>query len=875
MKKLAVGILAHVDAGKTTLSEGMLYLSGKIQTLGRVDKKDAYLDTHDLERKRGITIFSKQAIFDLGDTEITLLDTPGHVDFSTEMERTLRVLDYAILVISGADGVQGHTKTVWQLLSLYNISVFLFVNKMDQPGTSKSVLLEKLKDELSEVCVDFSLDGTEQFYEELALCHDDLMDDFINNETIDMRRIIKAISERKVFPCFFGSALKLEGVGEFMEGLSKYTEEMEYPDEFGAQVFKISRDEQGQRLTHLKVIGGSLEVRDPVISEEWEDKVNEIRLYSGERYEIINSVGAGSICAVTGLSQTRPGEGLGIANHFQAPILEPVLAYQVRLPKGIDAKEILPKLREIEEEDPELRIIWNEELQEVQVQLMGEVQIEILQSLIKRRFGIAVQFDAGEILYKETITNTVEGVGHFEPLRHYAEVLLLLEPTELGSGLQYVVECSEDLLPKNLQRLILTHLKEKVHRGVLTGSPITDLKITLIGARYHLSHTQGGDFREATYRAVRQGLKMAKSTLLEPYYSFQLEVPETAVGKAITDIERMQGVFEIGQASNGTVILEGSAPVVNMQNYHREVRAYTKGAGTLSCSFYGYKPCHNQEEVVVRIGYNSEKDLSNPTGSVFCSQGSGFYVPWDKVRNYMHLDSSLPKTQMESHDVSGGRKYNDYSLHDDMGYEFLEGAGGRNRGEKQNWKKRTENRTIESPQTKSTEAVREDYLLVDGYNVIHQWPELKEFADEDMDIARIKLLDALASYQGIRMCKIIVVFDAYRVPGHLETVYQHHNIHVVFTKEAQTADEYIEKFAHDFHKRYNIKVATSDGLQQVIIRGAGSTLLSAGELREEVKQVAESLLRHYSGEYRLDKTPLEDVLSSDIMRLMIDLKEGN
>ena len=428
MKKLAVGILAHVDAGKTTLSEGMLYLSGKIQTLGRVDKKDAYLDTHDLERKRGITIFSKQAIFDLGDTEITLLDTPGHVDFSTEMERTLRVLDYAILVISGADGVQGHTKTVWQLLSLYNIPVFLFVNKMDQPGTSKSVLLEKLKDELSEVCVDFSLDGTEQFYEELALCHDDLMDDFINNETIDMRRIIKAISERKVFPCFFGSALKLEGVGEFMEGLSKYTEEMEYPDEFGAQVFKISRDEQGQRLTHLKVIGGSLEVRDPVISEEWEDKVNEIRLYSGERYEIINSVGAGSICAVTGLSQTRPGEGLGIANHFQAPILEPVLAYQVRLPKGIDAKEILPKLREIEEEDPELRIIWNEELQEVQVQLMGEVQIEILQSLIKRRFGIAVQFDAGEILYKETITNTVEGVGHFEPLRHYAEVLLLWSP---------------------------------------------------------------------------------------------------------------------------------------------------------------------------------------------------------------------------------------------------------------------------------------------------------------------------------------------------------------------------------------------------------------------------------------------------------------
>lgn len=873
MKKLVMGILAHVDAGKTTLSESMLYLCGEIRTLGRVDKKDAYLDTHDLERERGITIFSQQAIFDLNDIRVTLLDTPGHVDFSTEMERTLQVLDYAILVISGADGVQGHTKTLWRLLSLYKIPVFLFVNKMDQPGTDKKALLAELKTKLSGACIDFSLGETNQFYEDIALSNEALMEQFLENETISVERIRQIIFERKVFPCFFGSALKLDGIHEFMEGLTKYTRSSTYPAEFGAQIFKISRDKQGNRLTHLKIVGGNIKVRDALTNGEWEEKVNEIRLYSGEKYDVVNFLEAGSICAVTGLTETNPGEGLGIATDSKAPILEPVLSYKVILPEDIDVREMLPQLREIEEEEPELRIIWNEELQEIQTQLMGDVQIEVLQSLIKQRFGVSVEFDTGEILYKETITKTVEGVGHFEPLRHYAEVLLLLEPGKRGSGLKYSTNCSEDFLPKNWQRLVLTHLEEKTHKGVLTGSPITDMHITLLAGKHHVNHTQGGDFREATYRAVRQGLKEAKSILLEPYYSFQLEVPENMVGRAMTDIERMQGTSEIVETNKDMVILAGSAPVVNMQNYHGEVTAYTRGLGRLFCTLDGYKPCHNQKEVIAKVGYDSEKDRNNPTGSVFCTQGAGFNVSWDEVKDYMHLESTLPKEISVDETIFQRPQTRSYSDIDEIDYELLERTGSANRGEKISWKKKTEGRKDKAIKKIKQEEIRDNYLLVDGYNVIHQWPELKEFADENMDLARLKLLDALASYQGIRMCKIIVVFDAYRVPGHLETVYDYHNIHVVFTKEAQTADQYIEKFAYDHQKKHNIKVATSDGLQQVIIRGAGSTLLSARELREEVKQAAETLLQHYSGKSILDKTPLEEVLSKEVTKQITKIKE--
>lgn len=878
MKKLVIGILAHVDAGKTTLSESMLYLSGKIQRLGRVDKKDAYLDTHDLERERGITIFSKQAVFDVEDTQITLLDTPGHVDFSAEMERTLQVLDYAILVISGADGVQGHTKTLWRLLAIYKIPVFIFVNKMDQPGTDQTALLAELESQLDHGCIDFSSGQTEHFYEELALCDETLMEAYLETHKIDDSQIKRTIMERKVFPCYFGSALKLQGVEEFMHALVDYTNIPSYPHEFGAKVFKISRDEQGNRLTHMKIIGGSLKVRDALGNGDWEEKVNQIRVYSGEKFEAVNEIPAGSICAVTGLSQARPGEGLGIAVGSQAPFLEPVLSYQVLLPEGCDPQEMLPKLRQIEEEEPELRIVWDEQLQEIQAQIMGEVQIEILQSIIERRFGVVVHFDAGKILYKETITNVVEGVGHFEPLRHYAEVHLLLEPGEVGSGLQFAVDCSEDVLAKNWQRLILSHLKEKVHKGVLTGSAITDMRITLVSGRAHNNHTQGGDFREATYRAVRQGLKEADSILLEPYYSFQLEVPENMIGKAMTDIEIMHGTCEISETRADLAVLVGSAPVVTMRNYHREVMAYTRGLGRLFCTLEGYKPCHNSQEVMAEIGYDSERDLENPTGSVFCTQGAGFYVQWDEVKDYMHVESYLPKETASPESLAPVRRSFTGRSHDleDIDYELLDRTVSGNWGKKISWKERTASRVSDSERASpllKSEAAKEEYLLVDGYNIIHAWPDLKEFAAENMDLARNKLLDALASYRGITQCRIIVVFDAYQVQGHLEETFAYHNIHVVFTKEAQTADQYIEKFAYDHQKKHKIKVATSDGLQQVIIRGAGCALLSARELKEEVDRAQENAQQSYHKKQGLVRSSLEETLPVDAMELIEDLKK--
>ncbi|AUS95357.1 translation elongation factor G [Clostridium thermosuccinogenes] len=876
MEKLVIGILAHVDAGKTTLSESMLYLSGKIGKLGRVDNKDAFLDTYDLEKARGITIFSKQAIFEIGETQIILLDTPGHVDFSAEMERTLQVLDYAILVISGADGVQGHTGTLWRLLHIYKIPVFLFVNKMDQAGTDKDRLMNELKKHLDDGCIDFGQVGWDAFYDQLAMCDEAMMEEYLETGCVETGRIKKAVRERKVFPCYFGSALKLDGVEQFMQGIVKYAIIPQYPDEFGAKVFKISRDEQGNRLTHMKLTGGRLKVKDVLTNGIWEEKVNQIRIYSGQKYQAVNEVEAGSVFAVTGLSQTRPGEGLGIEKASSTPILEPVLSYQIILPEGCDPRVMLPKLRQIEEEEPELHIVWDEQLQEIQARVMGEVQIEILQSLIQERFGVAVAFDAGRIVYKETIANVVEGVGHFEPLRHYAEVHLLLEPGEPGSGLQFGTQCSEDILSKSWQRLILTHLEEKVHKGVLTGSAITDMKITLVSGRAHNKHTEGGDFREATYRAVRQGLKEAESVLLEPYYSFRLELPEKMIGRAMNDIERMHGVCEISSTNGEMAVLVGSAPVVTMRNYQKEVVSYTKGLGKLFCTLKGYEPCHNAEEVIESIGYDSERDVENPTGSVFCAHGTSFLVSWDEVKNYMHIESFLQKKEDLEEEAAANQV--PYTEEKNISLEEIEqiinSTFYANRGKKSVWNRRKkvrENYDRPAAYVKKQKEPKEEYLLVDGYNIIHAWPELKELADEDMEAARVKLLDLLSNYQGIRKCHIIIVFDAYRVEGHAEEVIKYHNVHVVFTKEAQTADQYIERFAHDNQTKYDIIVATSDGLQQIIIRGAGCALLSARELKIEVERVNERIKQEYEEMGARDRNRLIDSLSPEAKQQMEEL----
>jgi translation elongation factor EF-G len=741
--------------------------------------------------------------------QITLLDTPGHVDFSAEMERTLQVLDYAVLVISGADGVQGHTKTLWRLLDMYQIPVFIFVNKMDQNWTDKDILIKDMKNNLDDGCIEFRQVETAGFYEQLAMCDEIMMEAYLEKGHIETEQIKKAVRKRKVFPCFFGSALKLEGIEQFMQGIAKHAMIPCYPDEFGAKVFKITRDEQGNRLTHLKITGGKLKVKDVLTNSIWEEKVNQIRIYSGQKFEAVNEVEAGSICAVTGLNQTRPGEGLGIEAASVAPVLEPVLFYRILLPEGCDPRAMLPKLRQIEEEEPELNIVWDEQLQEIQVRIMGEVQIEILQSLIQSRFGIPVSFDAGRIVYKETIANVVEGVGHFEPLRHYAEVHLLLEAGDPGSGLQFATECSEDILSKNWQRLILTHLQEKEYKGVLTGSALTDVKITLVSGRAHKKHTEGGDFRQATYRAVRQGLKEAESILLEPYYAFQLELPEKMIGRAMTDIEKMHGISKISQTKVETAVLVGSAPVITMRNYQKELTAYTKGLGRLFCSLKGYEPCHNTEEVINSIGYDSERDMENPTGSVFCTHGAGFLVAWDEVKDYMHVDSYLQKEDDFSGEVTKEQATSEeerwISLEEID--QIINKTYYGNQGKKSAWKRRKTAResyyervAYVSVQKES----KEEFLLVDGYNIIYAWPELKELADENIDAARMKLLDSLSKYQWIRQCQIIVVFDAYRVQGHREEIINYHNIYMVYTKEAQTADQYIEKFAHDNQKKYNI-----------------------------------------------------------------------
>ncbi len=876
MKKLVVGIVAHVDAGKTTLSESFLYLSGKTRKLGRVDNQDAFLDHFELERTRGITIFSKQAHLEVGDTHITLLDTPGHVDFSTEMERTLRVLDYAILVISGADGVQGHTKTLWRLLSVYRIPIFLFINKMDQNGTDRGKIMLELKKQLSEGCVDFGQEGSDSFYDQLAMCDEGMMEAYLEAGQAELPQIKDAIRKRKVFPCYFGAALKLEGVEAFLHGVVKYAQNPSYPDEFGAKIYKIARDEQGGRLTYMKITGGRLKVRDVLTNGVWTEKVNQIRIYSGQKFEAVNEAEAGSVCAVTGMTQTKPGEGLGAEKTYGSPVLEPVLSYRIILPEDCDPRVMLPKLRQIEEEDPQLNILWNEHVNEIQVQIMGEVQLEILQSMIQSRFGVGVSFDSGRIVYKETITGTVEGVGHFEPLRHYAEVHLLLESGERGSGLRFKEECSDDILAKSWKNLILSHLEEKSHKGVLTGSAITDMTITLVSGRANNKHTQGGDFREAAWRAVRHGLKQAESILLEPYYAFELELPENMVGRAMTDLEKMHGTCRISSIGDGIAVLSGHAPVVTMNNYQMEVTAYTRGLGRLFCTLEGYGICHNTEEVIEAMGYDSERDVGNPTGSVFCANGAGFLVPWNEVKQHMHVESFLeqrPERPQEAAERRAARTDERWLEPEEVDRIFKQTFYA-NQKEKTMWQKRkliAENYFDQIAYNRKLKETKEEYLLVDGYNMIFAWPDLKELAQENMDSARTKLLDMLSKYKGIRKYTIIAVFDAYRVARHQEEILDYDNIHVVFTRTAQTADQYIERFAHDNQSKYDITVATSDGLQQIIIRGAGCAVLSARELREQIEIANESVLQAYRDKKPADRNVLRDALSEESKQQMEDL----
>ena len=845
-----VGILAHVDAGKTTLSEAMLYLGGALRKIGRVDNKDAFLDTDLRERERGITIFSKQAVFSYEDTEFTLLDTPGHVDFSTEMERVLSVMDYAILVISAADGIQGHTMTLWELLSQYQVPVFLFVNKMDQPGTEKEKVLSEIQTRFRENVVDFTRDiSDETFLEEVAMSDESVMEAYFADGKIEKGRISGLIRARQLFPCYFGSALKLSGVEELLLGMSDYMEKKAYPEEFGARIFKITRDEQGNRLTHLKVTGGSFQVKDLLQGKNWKEKVNQIRIYSGKKFEPVNEVEAGQICAVTGLSQTRCGEVLGTFEEETPPVLAPVLTYQIVLPPGMDAAAILPKLYQLAQEEPALSIVWREELKEIHVQVMGQVQMEILQSLIQERFGIGISFENGSILYKETIAGPVEGAGHFEPLRHYAEVHLLLEPLPRGSGLRFASDCREEVLEKNWQRLVLTHLREKQHKGVLTGAPITDMKLTLISGRAHLKHTEGGDFREAACRAVRQGLRKAESILLEPYYQYQLEVPEAMVGRAMTDLEKMSGKFELTGTEAGRAVLKGEAPVATLWDYQREVTNYTKGEGKLFCRHGGYAPCHNALEVIEAGGYDADADIWNPSSSVFCEHGSGVYVPWDEADERMHVLSRQRKESFFEEERNPERETKEEVF---LGTEeidrildrtFFSNSGDttKSRKEKQlkansralwDWEKEEEKK--KESLRKEKHAKKPEYLLVDGYNVLFAWEETRELAEENLDAAKARLLDLLCNYQGMCGMELMVVFDAYRVEGHRTECFDYHNIRVVYTREAETADQYIEKFAHQNGKNYHITVATSDGLEQVIIRSQGCFLLSARELRSEV-----------------------------------------
>lgn len=923
MKKLVIGILAHVDAGKTTLSEELLYLCGEIRKIGRVDHGDAFLDTYELEKERGITIFSKQALLKTENMEVTLLDTPGHVDFSAEMERTLQVLDYAILVINGMDGVQSHTMTLWRLLERYQIPTFLFVNKMDQQGTDHDALLNDLKQHLHENCVDFGrtqdtdygmYELTPEQLENIAVCEEDLLETYLETDIVEDRDIVRLIVQRKIFPCYFGSALKEKGVKDFWNGVQKYTAEPKRPTEFGAKVFKIARDEQGNRLTYMKITGGSLKVKTLLSSNSngqslpgrkaeeaaWEEKADQIRLYSGAKYELTSEAEAGTVCAVTGLTRTYPGEGLGIEQESELPILEPVLNYQIILPDDCDPHQMLQKLRQLEEEEPQLHILWDSQFSEIHAQLMGEVQIEILKKLIWDRFHVAVEFGAGSIVYKETVAEPVEGVGHFEPLRHYAEVHLLIEPGEPGSGCQFFTACSEDVLARNWQRLILTHLEEKEHIGVLTGSPLTDVQITILTGRAHAKHTEGGDFRQATYRAVRQGLRKARNILLEPYYEFRLEVPAEMIGRAMADGQKMQGTFDAPEVEGETAILKGTAAVAQMRDYQKEVVSYTHGTGKLFCSLKGYAPCKNQDEVVQNIGYDPEADLENPTGSVFCAHGAGFVVPWDQVEDYMHLQSGVdmdeldseswyedvesaqnPGTAVDNANISGNISGKNGKFSYSGSYEeeeelqaIFERTFGPMKRDRTAFQKKTVHSSTPATRYRAGKPRQEEYLLVDGYNIIFSWEELNELAKENIHAACDKLMDILSNYQGYRKCTLILVFDAYKVEGHVEEIITYHNIYVVYTKEAETADQYIEKTVHRIGRQYQVTVATSDGLEQVIIMGQGAHRISAQGLKKEIEDTEKTAREEWHQRRQSSKTYLFDHMSEEMQEQMEKIRLG-
>lgn len=953
-KHLTIGLLAHVDAGKTTLAESMLYASGSIRKAGRVDHGDAFLDTYALEKDRGITIFAKQAQMTLGQYEVTLLDTPGHVDFSAEMERTLQVLDVAILIISGADGVQGHVQTLWRLLEHHQIPTFLFVNKMDQPGCEKDALLGELRERLGDACMDFTQDmETDAVLENLAMCDEEVLEQYLETGKVWDTDVCRMIRQRKLFPCYFGSALKQEGIGELLKGLARYMEPPEYPQQFGARVFKIARDAKGERLTYLKITGGSLPVKtevvkyngtvagsvnespepeaksgekipflneikgkDTEVSNErlkykttfsgkksenknttsqakaeqpqilWKEKVNQIRIYSGSSFQTVNEATAGSICAVTGLTQTKCGQGLGFEQDEMESLLEPVLTYQIILPGECDVHQTWLKLKQLEEEDPQLHIVWNEQVNEIHARVMGAVQIEILKDLIQERFDLSVEFGSGSIVYRESIADTVEGIGHFEPLRHYAEVHLLLEPGARGSGLAFACDCSEDVLDKNWQRLIMTHLLEKTHHGVLTGSEITDMKITLKSGRAHQKHTEGGDFRQATYRAVRQGLRQAQSVLLEPWYAFRLEVPSEQVGRAMSDIQRMEGSFETPQTMGNLAVLTGKAPVVAMQDYQMEVISYTRGVGRLSCSLCGYEPCHNTEEVLELIGYDPDQDLENPCGSVFCSHGAGYNVPWDEVTEHMHLPSVL-KVEKEDIPQTGpteaarlaGSPGSSWQMEKELQEIFERTYGKGSTQQRRSQYARTVSHNYSRPEyrTGQTKKGEKEYFLVDGYNIIFAWEDLKELASENIEAARNKLMDIMCNYQGYKGVTLILVYDAYKVKGNPGEIFRYHNIHVVYTKEAETADQYIEKTVHEIGRKYNVTVATSDGLEQVIILGQGAQRMSAQGLLEDVEMMNQEIRREHqskvseTGQYLFENLP--EHLQNDMEKVRLGEKE--
>ncbi|MCM1038314.1 MAG: TetM/TetW/TetO/TetS family tetracycline resistance ribosomal protection protein [Ruminococcus sp.] len=943
-KKTVIGILAHVDAGKTTLAESLLYISGSIRRAGRVDHGDTFLDTDAQERTRGITIFSKQAQISWKDTDITLLDTPGHVDFSAEMERTLQILDYAVLVISAPDGVQEHVVTLWKLLSRYDIPAFLFINKMDMPESDRQGLLRELQERLGSGCIDFSGEKEaeetrerQDFLENIAVCDERLLNNYLEGGGIAKEEIKKLIAERKVFPCYFGSALKMTGIEEFLDGVAEYTRPVEYPQKFAARVYKIGRDGAGNRLTYMKITGGCLQVKQTLVSREgtWEEKVDQIRVYSGLRYQTVQEAQAGEVCAVTGLTRTFSGEGLGEETESAAPLLAPVMTYRILLPEECDVHGMYKNLCQLAEEEPQLHVVWKEQVGEIHVQLMGEVQIEVLKNLIEERFGAAVGFDAGSIVYKETIKTPAEGAGHFEPLRHYAEVHLLLEPGEPGSGLVFDTACSTDMLDKNWQRLVLTHLEEKEHIGILAGAPLTDMKITLMAGRAHLKHTEGGDFRQATYRALRQGLHRAECVLLEPVYEFRLEVPSSMIGRAMSDIQAMHGAFEGPTVDGDLSILTGKAPVSTMWGYQTQVLSYSGGRGRFFCSLKGYEPCHNTEEVLAKIGYDEERDLDNPSSSVFCAHGAGFIVKWDEAENYMHVESlgrgvqaegsgtaevdkaaggsmqagEIDRTGQQMQTGQGGNVQDESaqaakqepgrprqskiatSLSADKELEeiFNRTYGGRNAAEDEITTRKKWGSPRESRQTKydtvvtktdtsvtksADKAPPKEYLLVDGYNILFAWEELSELAKSNLDGARGKLMDILSNYQGYRKMTLILVFDAYKVKGNPGSIQNYHNIHVVYTKEAETADQYIEKATHEMAKKHHVTVATSDGLEQLIIMGQGARRLSARELKEDIMSTSQELRELFLNKKTHNKQYLFDNLPEELAAHLEEVRLG-